>query len=338
MAWGESIEAGWWGRQPGGVRPRDRRSGIGEGDRELRRRGAPPPAPPRSFLTERGEFDCASAGIDLRPRVPPPGSHYSPTSPKTAGGGWGAEGSGLDGRRANCAGRGAPPPAPPRSFLTERGRIRSRFGWDRSASAGAPTGLALLAHLPQNCWGRLGAEDRASPQPATWQARASPGSQPVREGGLRVVVAANSFAIAGLAAGAVARRPTSNWRPRGAPPPAPPRSFLTERGEFDRASTAGRARHLSPAQFAGERPGEGGRPPSRTTRPESLRPPPSTPTSPSSFGGGGRVMRARRGRPPPARDRPKRRPSPSSARRHAGGRPASACRCWMTARAVSAAA
>jgi hypothetical protein len=43
-------------------------------DIELRPRGAPPPAPPRSFLAERGEFDCASTDIELRPQgAPSPG-------------------------------------------------------------------------------------------------------------------------------------------------------------------------------------------------------------------------------------------------------------------------
>jgi hypothetical protein len=48
------------------------------------RRGAPPPAPPRSFLAERGEFDCAPAGSALRPtRCPSPGP--SPLVPRGEG-------------------------------------------------------------------------------------------------------------------------------------------------------------------------------------------------------------------------------------------------------------
>ncbi len=50
---------------------------------ELAPDGAPPPAPPRSFLTERGELQDASKGIELRPRAPP---LSRPLPPRTAGG------------------------------------------------------------------------------------------------------------------------------------------------------------------------------------------------------------------------------------------------------------
>jgi hypothetical protein len=43
--------------------PRDH-SGIQ--DIELRPLGAPPPAPPRSFLAERGEFDRVTVGFCAR--------------------------------------------------------------------------------------------------------------------------------------------------------------------------------------------------------------------------------------------------------------------------------
>jgi hypothetical protein len=36
------------------------------------------------------------------------------------------------------------------------GNVLTRAGTHPAAYAGAPTGLALLAHLPQNCWGRWG--------------------------------------------------------------------------------------------------------------------------------------------------------------------------------------
>src|SRR5688572_28830572 len=49
-----------------------------------RRRGAPPPAPPRSFLAERGEFDGASERLELRPaESPTPGP--SPLVPRGEG-------------------------------------------------------------------------------------------------------------------------------------------------------------------------------------------------------------------------------------------------------------
>src|SRR5688500_1899413 len=56
---------------------RDASNGTG-----LRPPGAPPPAPPRSFLAERGEFDRGPARIELRP----PGRPLSrPLPQKTLG-------------------------------------------------------------------------------------------------------------------------------------------------------------------------------------------------------------------------------------------------------------
>ena len=121
---------------------------------------------------------------------------------------------------------------------------------------------------------------------------------------------------------------------RGAPPPTPPRSFLAERGEFGGApdtlsGTSAGAPSGSLRLATSPKTAWGGwgcrwdrgatnsielrptRPP--LPRPSPLRSAPrsgrkgrtrsrsgtcvSRPTSPGSFGGGGRVMRARRGRP-----------------------------------------
>ena len=62
-------------------------------------------------------------------RAPPPGSHYSPTSPKTAGGGCRVERSCRDDRHRTGARTSPSPPAPLPRCAGDKGRIRSRFGW-----------------------------------------------------------------------------------------------------------------------------------------------------------------------------------------------------------------
>ena len=152
------------------------------------RRGAPPPAPPRSFLTERGEFDPVSTATHCRLTHKRQRGRYLPPAPHPP-----VREGGLRvvvaansfaiaaptrevaarhvARRktSNCVRRGAPPPAPSPLVPHGEGRIRSRVD-----------GHSLPSYS----------------QPATWQVLASAPHPPVREGGLRVVVAANSFAIA----------------------------------------------------------------------------------------------------------------------------------------------
>jgi hypothetical protein len=72
-----------------------------------------------------GGPSCA-AEPRLHPPAPPPGSHYSPTSPKTAGGGWG--GARCDGSAKGIELRPAGGPSPgPSPFVPHgEGRIRSR--------------------------------------------------------------------------------------------------------------------------------------------------------------------------------------------------------------------
>ena len=79
------------------------------------RRGAPPPAPPRSFLAERGEFDCAPESR-LPPATPPP-----------------QFGGGVASRREERA----------KGLAGERARGARR--WHRTAPAGRP----LSRPLPQ---------------------------------------------------------------------------------------------------------------------------------------------------------------------------------------------
>jgi hypothetical protein len=57
-------------------------SGLGDSHRAGAREGVPPPAPPRSFLAERGELQGASKGVELRPAEgpPPPGPLPSQTA------------------------------------------------------------------------------------------------------------------------------------------------------------------------------------------------------------------------------------------------------------------
>jgi len=97
---GEMIRRVWDGRRGIELRPRGapppapprsflaergERRWIGEGHRAGARRGPPPPAPPPSFLGERGEFDGASSACRARPRAPPPARRLA-TSPNSGGG------------------------------------------------------------------------------------------------------------------------------------------------------------------------------------------------------------------------------------------------------------
>jgi hypothetical protein len=138
-------------------------------------------------------------------------------------------------------------------------------GWERferlpARRRGAPSGLALLAHLPQNCWGRLG--------------------------------------------GGCPRSGSEDWaRDGGCPPPQP--SPANCAGRVTRPTGFPERDRILPSP---EERGERG-PPVGAVRPSSpSRDPSATPTSPSSFGGGGEPKRAgggaRRSRPtPPQRDR-----------------------------------
>ena len=83
--------------------------------------------------------------------------------------------------------------------------------------------------------------------------------------------------------------------PDTAPPlPASPPRTAGGRGEFDPAPEG--ASHLPPPRSLRGRAGEGGGPPSRPTPSESPRTQPHTQPPPGFFGGGGRVVPARRGR------------------------------------------
>ena len=131
---------------------------------ELRPMG---PSPGPSPLVPRGEGrirsrygrDCAA------PASAPTGSLRLATSPKTAGGGWCGRQAGGSATIIALRRQGAPLPA--LSFLEKRGES-----------------------MPM----RRGPPSPPAPGHATWQARARTSEPPVREGGLRVVVAANSFA------------------------------------------------------------------------------------------------------------------------------------------------
>jgi hypothetical protein len=100
------------------------------------------------------------AGAELRPTgCPSPGP--SPFVPHGEGRirsrfGWLRE----RGPRPAGAGRCLPQRGFPRRIprSSRKGGIRSRCDRKRVRAAGAPSGLAPLAHLPQNCWGRLGGD------------------------------------------------------------------------------------------------------------------------------------------------------------------------------------
>src|SRR5688572_10493674 len=75
-------------------------------------------------IVYRSEVDvvgCGSGTVDS-PRPAPSGLALLAHLPKTAGGGWTCAESVRHGEHP-AARRGAPPPAPPRSFLAERGEF-----------------------------------------------------------------------------------------------------------------------------------------------------------------------------------------------------------------------
>ncbi len=123
--------------------------------------------------------------------------------PKKTGGGWVAEGSRLDDGDRTGVRRCAPPPAPPRSFLTERGEV------DPASTASGAHGTSGTRHpSPEVGGGVAGRCEERAKGPAGERARRSGCSFGMHRTGVR----------------------------QCAPPPTPPRSFLTERGEVDPAA------------------------------------------------------------------------------------------------------
>ena len=220
-----------------------------------RRRGlrcagrGPLPRPLFARSSWRGEDSSALRQVRAASAGAPSGSLRLATSPKTAGGGWDGAGGGGSAKGITLRRTDPPLPRPLRLFLAERGRIRARSGQS-----------TILA----------------APPPATWQALSQTAGPPVREGGLRVVVAANSFALAHpcppLAHPCLPGSPLIPARPPpppGHPPPPPPP-----------AAREGRTRRWRPSR----RHGTGRRTRRRRARPRRAGPAPAP--APCRRGGG----------------------------------------------------
>ena len=176
--------------------------------------------------------------------------------------------------RDRTAPAGCPSPGPSPFVPHGEGRIRWRGGWI-TLRPRAPPPARLGSPPPQNCWGRLvdrrdwraanGIELRPTgPLPGPSPARSSrrgensmarrmdhAASASAPSGSLRL---ATSPKTAGEVGGSerLGRGERNRAAPDRAPPPAPPRSFLTERGEFDGASTGVQAHqtgHLNSATW-----------------------------------------------------------------------------------------
>ena len=228
------------------------------------------------------------------------------------------------------------------------GREDSDDGFRRAAgvsraTACAPSGLALLAHLPQNCWGGWsGAGVEARRTGSRWRPTGplSHGPSPPRSGrkgrirsrsggvcasGGRPPLPASPHKLRGGEENSIALRQVclisrGNARQGFATfIPSPACGEGTSLGERVRAP-ADAARCSSPMddlsptpnlpqQFWGRWASNAspeGAPAPRAQPCRSAPPPALHPTSPGSFGGGGRVVRARRGRREP-------RPTPAPA-------------------------
>jgi hypothetical protein len=80
----------------------------------------------RECESSRSRTLALGGWVPCRPLAPPPGSHDSPTSPKTAGGGWVTAGGGGSATSIELAPAGGPSPGPSPFVPHGEGRIRSR--------------------------------------------------------------------------------------------------------------------------------------------------------------------------------------------------------------------